>query len=349
MTLKEKTASALRKLVASLVLVLLFSYFISMILGPLLFYTSPQGLDAASNLITELPLSLLMIANFSIPMGTYVGTFFLAIWLLYFAAFALAWVDAPSFPVSIKNAAQRANLTSSNYLFVLPQLSTILLVAIVLLQSLQESAGVQTGSISFENPVLGFLSVSYAPFVEELSYRITTLGLLDGLYLVWRTRHREQYQGIKGAVHLLVSTMWKPERPKRLLGFKTIRDNGLKGISWIEWLILIATSGAFGAAHYLYGGGWEIGKISTAMISGLALGYVYLRYGAYAPILLHWYFNYYFGAFDLASQLKMPSAELLAIATEFLNFGGGILLASAFIAVSVARVWSATRRRSWTR
>jgi hypothetical protein len=346
LTLKEEAASALRKLVAFLVLILLFSYLISMVLGPLLFYTSPQGLDAASNLITELPLSLLMIANFSIPMGTYVGIFFLAIWLLYVAAFALAWVDAPSFPVSIKNAAQRANLTSSNYLVVLPQLSTILLVAIVLLQSLQESAGVQTGSISFDNPVLGFLSVSYAPFVEELSYRITTLGLLDGLYLVWRTRRRDQYQGIKGTVHLLASTMWKPDGPKKLLGFKTIQDNGLKGISWIEWLILIATSGAFGAAHYLYGGGWEIGKISTAMISGLALGYVYLRYGAYAPILLHWYFNYYFGAFDLASQLKMPSADLLAAGTEFMNFGGGILLASALILTSLGRLWSATRRRA---
>ena len=229
--LKEEVASAFRKVVTALVLILLVSYLISMILGPILFYTSREGLDAASNLITKLPLSLFMIADFSIPMGTYVGIFFLAIWLLYAAAFVLAWIDAPTFPISIKKATQRVNVIGSNYLIVLPQVSTIVLVAIVVLQAFQESAGVQTGSISFENPVLGFLSISYAPFVEELSYRITTLGLLDGLYLVWRTRHQEQYQGIKGAVYLLVDTMWKPDRPKRLLGFKTIRDNGLKGIS----------------------------------------------------------------------------------------------------------------------
>jgi len=343
--LKEEAASAFRKVVTALVLIFLVSYLISMILGPILFYTSREGLDASSNMITKLPLSLLMIANFSIPMGTYVGIFFLAIWLLYVVAFVLAWIDVPTFPISIKKATQQVNLIGSNYLVVLPQLSVIVLVVIAVLQTLQESAGVQTGSISFQNPVLGFLSVSYAPFVEELSYRITTLGLLDGLYLVWRTRRQEQYPGFKGAVHLLIGTMWKPDRPKKLLGFKTIRDNGLKGISRIEWLILIATSGAFGAAHYLYGGGWEIGKVSTAMISGLALGYVYLRYGAYAPILLHWYFNYYFGAFDLASQLKMPSADLLAVGTEFLNLGGGIILASGLIVASVVRLWSAARRR----
>jgi len=344
--LRDEAASAFTKVVTALVLVLLVSYLISMILGPLIFYTSREGLDAASNLITKLPLSLLMIANFSIPMETYVGIFFLAIWLLYAAAFVLAWIDAPIFLISIKKATQRANVIGSNYLIVLPQLSTIMLIAIVVLQTFQESAGVQTGSISFENPVLGFLAISYAPFVEELSYRITTLGLLVGLYLVWRTRHQEQYQGIKGTVHLLVGTMWKPDRPKKLLGLKTIQDNGLKGISWIEWLILIATSGAFGAAHYLYGGGWEIGKVSTAMISGLALGYVYLRYGAYAPILLHWYFNYYFGAFDLASQLNMPSADLLAVGAEFLNLGSGIILTSGLIVASVARLWSATWRRA---
>jgi hypothetical protein len=82
------------------------------------------------------------------------------------------------------------------------------------------------------------------------------------------------------------------------------------------------------------------------MISGLALGYVYLRYGAYAPILLHWYFNYYFGTFDLASQLNMPNADLLALGVEFLNLGGGIILASGLIVASVARLWSATRRRT---
>jgi membrane protease YdiL (CAAX protease family) len=116
---------------------------------------------------------------------------------------------------------------------------------------------------------------------------------------------------------------------KELLNLRTIRENGVRGVSWFEWVTLAVTSGAFGAAHFLYGGGWEIGKISTATISGLALGFAYLRYGAYAPILLHWFFNYYFGTFDLASQLKMPAADLLATGIEILNLATGSVFAAA--------------------
>jgi len=344
-TLREEVVTAFRKVVAVVVVILLATYFVSMTLGPILFFASPQGLDAASRMIAELPLSLLMIANFSIPFGMHVGLFFLAIWLLYAVMFVLAWSDIPGFPSSVRNAAHRMSITRSNYLVVLPQLAAMVLVVIVLLQTLQESAGVQTGGISFENPVLGFLSVSYAPFVEELSYRITTIGLLDGLRLVWKTRGHPQYRGTKGAAHILAITMWKPEKTKELLGFSTIRDSGVRGISWFEWATLAVTSGAFGAAHFLYGGGWEIGKISTAMVSGLALGFVYLRYGAYAPILLHWFFNYYFGAFDLASQLNVPGAEVLVAGIQILNLGAGTLLAGALIVTCIARLWSARRHR----
>jgi hypothetical protein len=321
----------------------LLSYAVSMALGLFVLYGSPQGVEAASRLVTQLPLSVFMIANFSIPMGAHVGVFFLAIWILYVAAFFFAWSDSPSLPASIGKAVNEGSLNRSNYLFVLPQISTIVLVAIVLLESLQESAGVQTGGLSFENPVLGFLSVSYAPFVEELSFRITTMGLLDGLYFMWRTRGHSQYGSTRGAFRILTVAMWKPDRAKELLGLRTIRDHGVRGISRLEWVTLLFTSGAFGAAHYLYGGGWEIGKISTALLSGLALGYVYLRYGAYAPVLLHWFFNYYYGAFDLASQLRVPGAETLATAIDLLSFGAGTIFAVGVAVTYLAQVSSARR------
>jgi len=345
LTLREGTVAAYRMVAAVLIVAIFVSYLLSMAVGLFLLYGSSQGVDVASRVVAELPLSLLMIANFSIPMGAQVGVFFLAIWLLYAAAFLLAWYDTPCFPISIRKIAARVSLTRPNYLVVLPQLSTIVLVAATLLQSLQESAGVQTGGLSFENPVLGFLAVSYAPFVEELSYRITTIGLLDGFYLVWKTRRHSRYEGTGGAFRLLTRVMWKPERAKELLGFDTIRDRGVKGISWLEWLSLAVTSGTFGAAHYLYGGGWEIGKISTAMVSGLALGYVYLRYGAYAPVLLHWFFNYYFGAFDLASQLKMPGADILASGVEILSIGAGSLFAVGLGVTFLAGVVAVRRQR----
>jgi hypothetical protein len=343
--LREEAGAAFRKVVVAIVVTVLLSYVASMALGLFLLYGSPQGVDASSRLVTQLPLSVFMIANFSIPLGAHVGVFFLAIWVLYTAAFFLAWSDAPGLPASIERTVEGESPARSNYLLVLPQVATMVLVAIVLLESLQESAGVQTGGLSFENPVLGFLSVSYAPFVEELSFRITTIGLLDGLYLVWRTRRYSQYESMKGALRLLTTAMWKPEKAKQLLGLRTIRDHGVRGISRLEWVTLFLTSGAFGAAHYLYGGGWEIGKISTAMLSGLALGYVYLRYGAYAPVLLHWFFNYYFGAFDLASQLKVPGAGTLATGIDLLSFGAGTIFAAGLVVTYLARFVAIRRQR----
>jgi len=345
-TLRNDIVSVFRKILASVVGILLFSYLASMGLGLFLLYALPEGLSNSSRQVAEVTLSAFMIVNFSIPLGVSIGFFFMMIWLLYLGAFTLAWFDRPTFPSSFRNSITRFDMLRSNYLVLLPQLAAVVLVAVVLLQTLQESAGVQTGGISFESPILGFLAVSYAPLVEEFSYRITTIGLLDGLHLVWKMMRLPPTEGRKGAVHVLMLTMWKPERAKGLLGFDTIQNTGMRrGISRFEWLLLVVTSGAFGAVHYLVGGGWEIGKISTAMLSGLAMGIVYLRYGAYAPILLHWFFNYYFGAFDLASQLNVAEANSIAVGVELLNMGVGILLIVVVIAASLARVWAFKNRR----
>lgn len=315
-------------------------------LGPFLFYSLPQGLEAAAEQVASLPVSVFMVINFQIPLGVNVGLFFVVLWLLYVAAFALAWVDTPGFPSSLRDLSlNRLTVTRSNYLVILPLFASAVFVAVVILQALQESVGVQTGGISFESPMLGFLAVSYAPFVEEFSYRITTLGILDGLHLSWKMRRIRTNDGDRSTIRLLILTMWKPERAKQSLGLNTIQGHGIRdGISRFEWVVLIVTSGAFGAVHYLFGGGWNIGKISTAMISGLAMGLVYLRYGAYAPILLHWFFNYYFGAFDLASQVQLAGFDLVAFGVEFLNLGVGTLLAVVLIISFFTRVLALKRR-----
>jgi len=268
------------------------------------------------------------------------------LWLLYVGAFALAWADRPGFLDCMRDLSlNRLTVTRSNYLVILPLFASVMFVAVVFLQALQESVGVQTGGISFESPMLGFLAVSYAPFVEEFSYRITTLGLLDGLHLSWKMRRVSMNDEDRSAIRLLALTMWKPERAKQALGLKTIQSHGIRaGISRFEWVVLVVTSGAFGAVHYLSGGGWDIGKVSTAMISGLAMGLVYLRYGVYAPVLLHWFFNYYFGAFDLASQVQLAGFDLVAFGVEFLNLGVGILIAVVLIISFFMRVLGSKRR-----
>ncbi len=337
---KHTITSTVNKVLTALVAILLVSYVVSMGLGLVLFFALPRGLDAFAEQFVELPLSVLMIVNFRIPLGVSLGLVFLVIWILYVGSFALAWFDKPTFPYSLSNFTRPLDMIRSNYLMVLPQLASVVLVAVFLLQTLQESTGVQTGGISFEDPILGFLIVSYAPLVEEFSYRITTVGLLDGLHLIWKARRNPPNRLKISPARLLFLTMWKPESAKGLIGVNTINKNGVKlGISRFEWSILVLVSGFFGAIHYLAGGGWEIGKISTATLSGLAMGLVYLKYGAYAPILLHWFFNYYFGVFDLASQFRLSGAELTVIGVELLNFGVGILLIVILITSWISRTW----------
>ena len=345
--LKTKLTAAFSKVLALLVVVVLSSYFFSMGLGLFLVYVQPQGVEFMTRQLTALPVSLFMVVNFAIPTGISVGLFFFVLWLLYAGAFVLAWFDRPSFPSSLRNlVAARLDMMRSNYLAIMPQVSSMLLVAVVLIQTLQESAGVQTGGLPPEPPILFFFSVSYAALIEELSYRITTIGLLNGLFLFLKTRKLPWGGGRPRAVRILLMTMWKPEMAKRHLGVKTIQSSGVVGgISHFEWLLLSVTSLAFGAAHYLSGGGWEIGKISTAALSGFAMGFVYLRYGAFAPLLMHWFFNYYFGAFDLASALKLGGFDAVSGGVEVLNIGAGALFVVVLIGNSRARLWTLVRRR----
>ena len=339
--------AAFTKILALLVVVVLSSYFFSMGLGLFLLYLQPQGVEFTTKQLTALPVSLFMVVNFAIPTGIRVGLFFLVLWLLYAGAFVLAWFDKPSFPSSLRNlVAARLDVMRSNYLAIMPQVSSIVLVAVVLIQTLQESVGVQTGGLPPEPPIPFFLSVSYAPVVEELSYRITTVGFLTGLYLLLKTRRFPWAGRQPRAVRILLMTMWKPEMAKRHLGVKTIQSSGvIGGISHFEWLLLSVTSLAFGTAHYIAGGGWEIGKISTAALSGFAMGFVYLRYGAIAPLLLHWFFNYYFGAFDLASALKLTGFDAVSGGIEVLNMGAGALFAIVLIGNFLAKVSTLLRRR----
>ncbi len=347
--LRGSLAASFGKVLAVVVGVLLFSYFFSMGLGLFLFYFLPEGIEVASRQVAVLPLSLFMVVNFEIPLGVSTGLFFLILWLVYLGAFSLAWSDRPRFPFSLRNLLLgRLDIIHSNYLAIMPQLASLVLAAIIFLQSLQESAGVQTGGLRPEPPVVLFLAVSYAPLAEEFSYRITTMGFLSGLLFFSRMRRHSLGRGRPGAGRVLLLTMWKPEAAKELLGFNTIQNSGIRrGISLFEWVLLVITSVAFGAVHYLAGGGWEIGKISTAALSGFAMGLVYLRYGAYAPILLHWFFNYYFGAFDLASQLNLVGFRWASDGVQFLNVGFGTLLAVVLIVFSLRRMWRLKGRRGY--
>jgi hypothetical protein len=59
-------------------------------------------------------------------------------------------------------------------------------------------------------------------------------------------------------------------------------------------IILIITIGLFfGVSHIISGTPWSPGKISQATISGIIIGWVYVRYGFAPAVLIHWATNYF--------------------------------------------------------
>jgi hypothetical protein len=148
-----------------------------------------------------------------------------------------------------------------------------------------------------------YASLTYAPISEEIAFRITTLGLLVAVVTIWKNRSIES-ESRPRISSLIVASFLSPESAKAKVGLPTITANGRHGIHWSEWILLLTTSSLFGIAHVLSGEtDWGVGKAVTAAISGLALGVVYLGYGAYAAILLHWFFDFYFETFTVGADV----------------------------------------------
>ena len=126
---------------------------------------------------------------------------------------------------------------------------------------------------------------------------------------------------------LFLLVNFSPELAKSKLGYKTVAANGfIRGISPLEWALILVSSFVFGIAHYIGGGGWEIGKVSTAALAGFVFAIMYVSYGAYADILLHWFFDYYFQVLDMAST---------AYGGVFTGFGTSSILAPWFAGAMV--------------
>lgn len=60
--------------------------------------------------------------------------------------------------------------------------------------------------------------------------------------------------------------------------------------------LIVFSATMFSFAHV---GGWDIYKVPTAFIAGLALGYLFVRFGLWAAILLHFVTNFMFIGIDL--------------------------------------------------
>jgi membrane protease YdiL (CAAX protease family) len=125
------------------------------------------------------------------------------------------------------------------------------------------------------------------------------------------------------------------------MGYRNVQANGFpRGISPVEWVLILLTAAIFGLAHFLAGSGWEAGKVTTAFLAGLVFAIMYVAYGAYASILLHWFFNYYFDVLSKADAAYGGIFHQISNLADYTNLLGGQLILLTFLLLTAIRIGS---------
>lgn len=318
------------------------TYVFSLALGLSLFFFTPDGLALSRISLISIPINIFMVFYFPIHVTPTIGGLFIFLISVYVLCFMAAWrLREPFQNVVRESFSQPLGMVFRNYLFTMPILSSMLLIAVLVISSLQESVGVPTGSLTESNSLDLLLDLAYSPISEEVGFRISTLGLFLVIYMLWATRLAQTIPLGRG-LKIAFLALFDPDEAKRMAGLKSISSHGiLGGVSQGEWVILIFTSLGFGLAHLLSGSGWGLGKVTTATMTGLTLGLVYLAYGVEAPILLHWYFNYYLFVFTAASEVYGGIFIGVEQAVEMLVLSVGV----AGWVGAVAAIWFKLARR----
>ncbi|OLB71963.1 hypothetical protein AUI06_02305 [archaeon 13_2_20CM_2_52_21] len=242
---------------------------------------------------------------------------------IFAICFWAAAKDRGGFLSSLAALTRKAKpLTSPNWLVVMPLISSFLLVLTAILSISLNSAGVPVGSLP-QNGAELFAGVTFAPVAEEIGFRITPVGLVVVIRTLLPLHRGRGFRsaGVAIVAKRILVALISPDRAKEAAGLPSIGTRGWRGIHWAEWILLIVSSAWFGVLHSLSGGGWGPGKALPAALTGLALGVVYLWYGAYANVLVHWFFDFYnitiFGAL-LGGAESVILADLTVLASLFL-------------------------------
>ncbi len=329
------------------VLFLVSSYFLSLPLGVALFFFTPSGLDVSRLYLLKLPVELFMVVDFYVPVTINVGLAFLFLSGVYALCFVGAWMSRESLHNVVRKSFSRPfTKLLNNNLFAMPIITSMLFTAVIAISYFQESHGIPTGPApEWGNPFeTFFIGGALLTLVEEIGFRISTIGvfLIVYLFLVGKKSVESWSAGQALKVAFLIPLY--PDKAKKALSVKTVSEFGIRGISLGEWIVVIITSLVFGWAHV--GHPWGLGKFTTATLVGLAFGLAYLLYGAQGPILLHWFFNYYWMLLfseDLALKfypIVYPISFLILFATLIL----GVVGCSMFTVLLGVRLYRRRKR-----
>ncbi len=295
-----------------------FTALLSVIFG-LLLVSFPLGIfvvfesDIGGDINYEFPVTHLELFEgtslFQTSSDVSIGDVFVGLWIFYLILFVIA-ILGPKTGV-LKSFTSILSFgkynSTSNYMLGITKWLSILVLVSVLINFVQEQFGIVTVPPLDDNDLIQFFYVSLAPLIEEIGFRFVLVGI--PLFALYSRRTSVKY---------FFKCLWSP----RNLG---IHDSK-KAIFLIVFVGVL-----FGFAHIAFAESWSDGKFAQATAGGIILGWVYLRFGFVASLLIHWATNYFiFSYATFLSQINSITIEnafshSLMSTLELLLLASGIL------------------------
>jgi len=274
-----------------------FTALLSVIFG-LLLVSFPIGLfvvfesEIGGDINYEYPLTHLDIFEgtemYQAQIDVSIGDMFVILWAFYLVLFVIALLGPKhGFLKSLSSIISSGKYDSkSNYLFGVTVWFSILILISASINFIQEGFGIVTIPPPVDNNLIQFFYVSLAPLTEEFGFRIILIGV--PIFVIYSH---------KSSIKYFIRCLWNPDT-------LDIHDSK-KAIS-----LIVLVGVMFGFAHIALGEPWSEGKFAQAAASGIILGWVYIKYGFVASLLIHWATNYFvFSYANFIAQLNFISIE----------------------------------------
>jgi len=325
MTISPSRLSVLLGYVAlPLILLIIGFMFFSFPVGAYTFFNTEMGLEiepTEDGVVIPIFVAGLLISVLPSKLG--MGDVFMILWMIYLTLLVISLLTPKSiFRVLFEIPKRGVSIILQNTLIATIITFSALLLAIVLIEQLQQSVGISTGQLEGVPSVI-FFNITLSPIVEEIGFRVTTIGFFAALTLASR-----------GAGISSLKAFWHPGYHLR----QFIGGNDKKPSLGSLYGIAILSGIFFGLAHLLYGSGqWELGKVTTAGLAGIVLGIFYIHYGFTGAVLLHWSFNYFVGSF---TYLEQSVGDL-----GFVNIMSYLIIVTGVVSTIILLVHAYTSRR----
>jgi len=210
--------------------------------------------------------------GYKLPITFEMGDAFIIIWAIFLILFSISYLGPDdSLLKTLSNLMSRGwrNLRANALMNTITWFSILVLFSVII-ETIQQSFGIKIESPHTDNDLIRFFQLGISPLTEETGFRVLLIGI--PLFLMYS--HTPSWK-------LFFKSLWRPAKYLHIENYR-------------RPIILIITIGLFfGVAHIISGTPWSPGKISQATVSGIIIGWVYVRYGFAPAVLIHWATNYF--------------------------------------------------------